>query len=730
MKFKNYVGKKAIIILSVLFIMISAISIIWFYKFFGIKLFNERQEMFRIFSKKTTQNIDLSIEKYWKYNAIFEKMLKQTLPKDEQKLINMLNEIANVLVVNENMIMAIDSEGNYYSSDGKKGAFPSGMAVSTDVDSDIRQTAVVKLPYINDEAQYMLLTTRVLEPIRLSDGLVITHISYALNIKNLNQIFIDNDIVDSDYVYLVDCDGNRIYQNVYDDFISEDNVVNEIISNGNIIAGGDKEDLLNGFANSDQMQYEIVYNDERWFVGFSKLESTNCHILLFVSVDLISSEAAVITKVALWILMFIGGLLFILLVIINFFVKNMAKHNEELVSKLKEVNELLEEEMVVAANASNAKSEFLAHMSHDIRTPINGIIGMTNIAIKNITNQEKVMDCLSKIGEASNHLLSLVNDVLDLSRIESGKSEPINEPLSIITLLENCATIIEGQLLARDLELICEFDKMENQYIISDELKLRQIFINILGNALKFTPDGGRITFRFKSFPLDDNKVNLLFEVEDTGIGMKEDFMEYIWDAFTQAERRITANYNGTGLGLAITKRFVEMLGGTISVKSKENEGSIFTVKMVADMAVNVLEKEDTIQVEARDLSELKVLLVDDNELNLEIERESLEDEGITVITANDGKEALDLFLRSNPGDYDVILMDMMMPIMDGVETSKAIRAASHPNAKSIPIIAVTANAFKEDIEKSFAAGMNAHISKPINMEDLFATLTLVSLNK
>ena len=730
MKFKNYVGKKAIIILSVLFIMISAISIIWFYKFFGIKLFNERQEMFRIFFKKTTQNIDLSIEKYWKYNAIFEKMLKQTLPKDEQKLINMLNEIANVLVVNENMIMAIDSEGNYYSSDGKKGAFPSGMAVSTDVDSDIRQTAVVKLPYINDEAQYMLLTTRVLEPIRLSDGLVITHISYALNIKNLNQIFIDNDIVDSDYVYLVDCDGNRIYQNVYDDFISEDNVVNEIISNGNIIAGGDKEDLLNGFANSDQMQYEIVYNDERWFVGFSKLESTNCHILLFVSVDLISSEAAVITKVALWILMFIGGLLFILLVIINFFVKNMAKHNEELVSKLKEVNELLEEEMVVAANASNAKSEFLAHMSHDIRTPINGIIGMTNIAIKNITNQEKVMDCLSKIGEASNHLLSLVNDVLDLSRIESGKSEPINEPLSIITLLENCATIIEGQLLARDLELICEFDKMENQYIISDELKLRQIFINILGNALKFTPDGGRITFRFKSFPLDDNKVNLLFEVEDTGIGMKEDFMEYIWDAFTQAERRITANYNGTGLGLAITKRFVEMLGGTISVKSKENEGSIFTVKMVADMAVNVKEKEDTIQVEARDLSELKVLLVDDNELNLEIERESLEDEGITVITANDGKEALDLFLRSNPGDYDVILMDMMMPIMDGVETSKAIRAASHPNAKSIPIIAVTANAFKEDIEKSFAAGMNAHISKPINMEDLFATLTLVSSNK
>ena len=730
MKFLNYVKKKFVIILSVVSIMISFISVIWFYQFLDIKLFNERQEMFKMFSKKTTQNIDLSIEKYWKCNVIFEEMLNHVQPKDEQHLRNMLNEMSNVLVVDNNMIMAVDSEENYYSSDGKKGTFTDGIPVSTDADSDIRQMAVVKLPYINDEAQYMFLSTRMLEPIKLSDGLVITHIAYALNIKNINQIFVDNDIVESDYVYLVDGDGNKIYQNVHDDLISEDNVVNEIILNGSITAGGDIDDVSSGFANSEQMQYEIVYNDQQWFVGFSKLESTNCHIILFVSADIISSETAVITKVAFGLLMFIGGLLLMLLMTIIIFVKNMAKHNKELVSKLQEVNELLENEMEVAANASSAKSEFLAYMSHDIRTPINGVIGMTNIAIKNISNPEKVMDCLSKIGEASNHLLSLLNDVLDLSRIESGKTEPINEPLNIVTLLENCATIIEGQLLARDLELICEFDKMDNQYIISDELKLRQIFINILGNALKFTPDGGRITFRFKTFPIDDNKVNLLFEIEDTGIGMPEEFLKYIWDAFTQAERRITANYNGTGLGLAITKRFVDMLGGTISVKSKENEGSTFTVKMVANLAVNVMEKEDTIQVEARDLSELKVLLVDDNELNLEIERESLEDEGITVITANDGKEALNLFLKSEPGDYDVILMDMMMPIMDGVEASKAIRASSHPHAKSIPIIAVTANAFTEDIDKSLAAGMNAHISKPINMEDLFATLTLVSSNE
>lgn len=731
MKLVNYVGGKLLIVLSLIAILISVLSINWFYGFLKTKLFNERQEVFKQFSEKTIQNVDISIEKYWSCNDILGEILKQSQPQDEQTLINMLYEIGKELVVEGNMIMVIDNNGNYYSSNGRKSAFIDGVNVDASIESDVKQTDIIGLPYINDEIEYMLLTTRLVEPLLLTDELNVTHIAYAIDMRNLQKI-ISNNNNESEYIaYLVDNNGIKLHKSkTEDDMITNPNIIEEIRTKATIIAGGHMDEIMDKFEKNEPTHCKIEYKNRNWFIGIHTLKSANCHMILTVPAEYISPQTATITQVAFWFLLFISALLLILIMIIIFYVYMMAKDNEALVGQLKEVNGLLQNEMEVAGNANSAKSEFLAYMSHDIRTPINGVIGMTNIAIKNISNQEKVMDCLSKIGEASTHLLSLLNDVLDLSRIESGKTEPINEPLNILVLLENCATIIEGQLLARDLELICEFDKMENPYIISDELKLRQIFINILGNALKFTPDGGRITFRFKTFPIDDNKVNLLFEIEDTGIGMQEEFLKYIWDAFTQAERRITANYNGTGLGLAITKRFVDMLGGTISVKSKENEGSTFIVKMVADLAVNVKEKEDTIQVEARDLSELKVLLVDDNELNLEIERESLEDEGITVITANDGKEALELFLKSEPGDYDVILMDMMMPIMDGVETSKAIRAASHPNAKSIPIIAVTANAFKEDIEKSFAAGMNAHISKPINMEDLFATLTLVSSNK
>jgi CheY-like chemotaxis protein len=360
-------------------------------------------------------------------------------------------------------------------------------------------------------------------------------------------------------------------------------------------------------------------------------------------------------------------------------------------------------------------------MSHDIRTPINGIMGMTSIAIKNIDEKERVQDCLGKISGAADHLLALVNDVLDMSRIESGKTKVINEPTDMKEFVNNCAAIIDGQLISRQIDFVKEYDDFKYPYVFADQLHLRQVLINILGNAVKFTPDGGRITLRVKELSYDDTNVHYSFEIEDNGIGMSEEFQGKIFDEFSQENEDGRSTYKGTGLGMAISKQLVELMGGTIKLKSELGKGSCFTVELEFGIDREKIEKKEV--VESVSLDGVKALLVEDNELNMEIAEEILGDEGMVITPAFDGKEALDKFTESSEGTYDVILMDVMMPVMNGIDSTKAIRASSHPQAKTIPIIAMTANAYKEDKEKVIEAGMNAHVAKPIDVDVLMSVL-------
>jgi CheY-like chemotaxis protein len=364
-------------------------------------------------------------------------------------------------------------------------------------------------------------------------------------------------------------------------------------------------------------------------------------------------------------------------------------------------------------------------MSHDIRTPINGIVGMTNIAIKSIDGEkrdyDRVKDCLQKITGSANHLLSLINDVLDMSHIESGKVEIAHAPLDMQAIIDNCSSIISGQLLTRHLTFVQDFEGLEHPYLYGDELHLRQILINILGNAVKYTPDGGTITFRVRQFPAGDNKVRCQYVCEDNGIGMSEEFQTKIFEAFSQEDGGSRTTYKGTGLGMAITKQFVDLMGGTIQVESKLHEGSRFTVELTFDIDPEYQEKR--VVEEHVSLAGMRVLLVEDNDLNLEIAQEMLEDEEMMVDTAVNGQIAVDMFTSAPAGTYDVILMDVMMPVMNGYEATRAIRASSHPEGTSIPIIAMTANAYTEDVQAALDAGMNAHVAKPIDFGRLFAVL-------
>jgi CheY-like chemotaxis protein len=308
-----------------------------------------------------------------------------------------------------------------------------------------------------------------------------------------------------------------------------------------------------------------------------------------------------------------------------------------------------------------------------------------------------------------------------MSAIESGKVEITHEPVDLKLLVNNCASIIDGQLASRDLTFIRQVEDMPHPYVYGDELHLRQVLINILGNAVKFTHDGGSIEMRVKETAMEGTRVTYRFEVEDTGIGISEEFKSRIFDEFSQEAKSSRTTYQGTGLGMAITKHFVELMGGTISVVSEQGKGSCFTVTLPFDLDEEHITDEP--EEQAVELKGMKVLLVEDNELNMEIAIEILQEEGIIVTTAQDGQIAYDTFMASKPGDFDAVLMDIMMPVMNGYDATRAIRASAHPAAKTIPIIAMTANAYKEDVEMAMEAGMNAHIAKPIDIDLLMSVL-------
>ena len=385
----------------------------------------------------------------------------------------------------------------------------------------------------------------------------------------------------------------------------------------------------------------------------------------------------------------------------------------------RKIHQELEDAVRAAENASRAKTTFLNNISHDIRTPMNAIFGFTNIALKQEPKPE-VKSCLDKIRNSSEHLLTLINDVLDISRIESGKTEFAPVPMDITSVTDTVLSIVHGFLADRNLAFHTRLPRPETPYVLADAIRIREVLVNILSNAVKFTEDGGSITFEASYHPgADERHMVVRYRVTDTGVGMSREFVQHIFDEFSQEENGARTHYKGTGLGMAITKRYVDLMGGTICVESEKGRGSSFTVALPMELTDSVMVQAQEPPAAAQ-LSGVRILLAEDNDLNAEIAMVQLEELGIQVTRAADGSEAVSIFAEHPPGTFDMIIMDIMMPEMNGYEATKAIRSMpSRPDAGRIPIIAMTANAFAEDVQASFDAGMNGHLSKPIVMEEI-----------
>lgn len=368
-----------------------------------------------------------------------------------------------------------------------------------------------------------------------------------------------------------------------------------------------------------------------------------------------------------------------------------------------------------------AKNDFLDKMSHDIRTPLNAIIGMHELALRSIDDKEAVRDSLKKAKRSSQYLVSIINDVLDMSRIENGKMQVsrsqfhMEELLTQIEQMESIPAQEKGITLSVQLKSEIERD------FIGDPVRICQCLVNLISNAIKFTPDGGQVTLTYASRQLEDSRCLVDFTVSDTGIGMSREFQERIFNPFEQEESSLTSIYVGSGLGLAIVKHLVSLMGGEISVESVQGKGSVFTVSIPFNTVPKKSQKDGTYTDEEllKAIAGKRVLLVEDNEINREIMCELLHMLGLTVVQAENGKKAVDLFAESTPGSYALVLMDIKMPVMGGLEATKQIRKLGHADSQTIPIVALSANAYQEDREKSIQAGMQAHLAKPIEINEI-----------
>ena len=549
------------------------------------------------------------------------------------------------------------------------------------------------------------------------------------------------------YLFMLDNDGNITYTNQKEDKFFRNYFLLKHLKGDQAITEEEADSLQKKLDGREQ-GVELLGSDKPYYLGYCPIENNNTMLICIVEKSVVDNVLKDYQKTIGFTTLLMAG--FILLLFAGLFYsisrRNLAdqkakyekrnnelqkqamKEMEESNKKLKKAKDIATEALQTAENANEAKTDFLSNMSHDIRTPMNAIIGMTSLIRHDAGNKDKVIEYADKIDISSQHLLGIINDVLDMSKIEAGKTVFKYTDFSMPDLIEELNTIFQPQIAERNQTLMVIKENIRHEWVNGDQVHLMQIFSNLLSNAVKYTQEGGKIQFLVEECETKSSVyAKYRFLVSDNGMGMSADFKETIFDPFTRAEGSVTNKIQGTGLGMAITRNLVEAMGGTIDVESELGQGSCFEVlidlRIAEDRSVSSTVQEEKNEQNDNIFQGMRFLCAEDNELNAEILTELLKIEGAECTICENGEEILKTFEKSAPGDYDMILMDVQMPVMNGYEATKAIRRSSHELAKKIPIIAMTANAFSEDIQHSLAAGMNAHVSKPIEMRVLEKTI-------
>ena len=634
-------------------------------------------------------------------------------------------------------LMAVDSEGRYYTQDGYIGLFR-----DLDYFEDNPDQISFVFDSMTDNQSEMVFLKRLSEPIELQNGEEKTTLSYfgiAQNMEQLNPYFSCDAYNGNNSVYVLDDNGFKLFNSNQVELIKGHNVFS-VLQNMKYLHNSSFDKTKAELEKKGCSYSNAILDGTEYFYALKRLENAEWTLIFLVPAEYVATNTLrLVNFVMVFIVIFTVIAAVCVMLGISFVMRRnqqeairVERENnarlETVNTELRQAKQAAEEAFQVAQEANRSKSSFLANMSHDIRTPMNAITGITSLLEYDAENEEKVREYAKKIDVSAQHLLGIINDVLDMSKIEAGKTVFKYSDFSILELMQEIQMMFRPQAEGKHQMMVMNHDNIEHEWVNGDKVHMMQIFSNLLSNAVKYTQEGGKIQFLVEEYETKSRAyAKYRFVVSDNGMGMSADFKDTIFDAFTRAESSLTNKIQGTGLGMAITRNLVEAMGGTIDVESELGQGSCFEVfmdlKIAEDRTVALAAQEETDEQDDNILQGMRFLCAEDNELNAEILTELLKIEGAECTICENGEEILKAFEQSAPGDYDMILMDVQMPVMNGYEATRAIRRSSHELAKTIPIIAMTANAFSEDIQHSLAAGMNAHVSKPVEMKVLEKTI-------
>ena len=701
-------------------------------------VYHERLSQMEEVTHQMFRSLEDVIESHWNIVDVQCNYLYYTPLKTDTEFYRYLSKLSELSNYHENQLelVAVDSSGRYYTEYGSMGL----LREMSYLESAPERVSYVSNALTVDDSR-MVFLKQLSTPITLQSEtgeITLRYFGISQRMTQLNDYFRCDAYENNNSVYVLDNAGFKLFNANDTELLSGHNVYT-VLSQMSYLHGSSFAAAKERLARTGSCYSNAVLDGTEYFYALKQMENAQWTLAFLVPAEYVAVNTQKLVNIVMAIIIGFATVFSITAVLVGWiFLREkqqqelraeketnlrLEQYNIQLTQandEMRRAQEVAAEALQSAERASKAKTDFLSNMSHDIRTPMNAIIGITTLMKNELHEPEKLAEHLGKLESSGQLLLGIINDILDMSRIESGKTTLNIEQMDLLQQIEQVESVISEQAHQRNQEFRVVTASVQHEHVLADPNRLNQILMNILSNSVKYTPAGGHIRLEVEELPRDAHYAKYKFIVQDDGIGMSDAYLKTIFDPFTREEKSGTNHVQGTGLGMAITKSVVDLMGGVISVESAPGQGSRFEVvlEFPIDTEAALVQKPETDDVPADNslLCGMKFLCAEDNEINSEILQMLLESKGATCKIYPDGQQIVDAFAKVKPGDYDMILMDVQMPVMDGLEATRRIRSSENPLGKTIPILAMTANAFLEDMQKSKEAGMDEHLSKPVDI--------------
>ena len=708
-------------------------------------VYHERLSQMEEVTHQMFRNLEDVIDTHWDEVDVQCNYLYYTPLKTDTDLYRYLKKLPELSNYHEKQVelIAVDTAGYYYTEYGRMGLLR-GM--------NYLESAPERVSYISNsltkDDSWMVFLEQLSTPITLQRGekeITLRYFGISQSMTQLNDYFRCDAYENSNSVYVLDNNGFKLF-NANDTELLKGHNVYTVLSRMSYLHGSSFAEAKERLARTGSCYSNAVLDGTEYFYALKQMENAQWTLAFLVPAEYVAVNTQKLVNIVMVIIIVIAMVFSVITVFVGWSLLRQKQQQELRAEKeanlrleqynihLTQVNDELRQAQVVAAEAlqsaeraSKAKTDFLSNMSHDIRTPMNAIIGITTLMKNELHQPEKLAEHLGKLETSGQLLLGIINNILDMSRIESGKTTLNVEKMNLPQQVSQLDSIIRQQAGQRRQTFTVN-THLQHENVLADPNRLNQVLMNILSNAVKYTPKGGNIRLEVEELPRNEHFARYRFVVQDDGIGMSEEFQKTLFEPFTREEKSGTNKVQGTGLGMAITKSIVDLMGGTIHVESTPGKGTRFEVvlEFPIDAEADTVQEAQVLPEEeetASPLSGMKFLCAEDNAINAEILELLLESKGAHCKIYPNGQEIVDAFASVKPGEYDMILMDVQMPVMDGLEATRRIRNGENPLGRIIPILAMTANAFLEDMQKSKEAGMDVHLSKPVDIAALEQTV-------